>query len=301
MYSFSHQLSLLAPGNEMAPWKQASKYINNTLFTVSFLFNGFRFLIHPAEWRHRATDHQGNLPLGVKKRWKCLQFPRRRNVSRETFAQDFWHQSDWLASYSYRSVALLQRNYFHSRKESSSHYERKLIVIYHSWMWSWVSFSYLTLHFSLLLLLLLCSLRGSKIKTTCKTEQIFNSKWKTNISVVTGYQYSQVFWKLLYSQYATFSQGGDVSCGETNTFTGLSTPVTNTISAACRIFSYSFFIVHVLSLHTLLKTFHFSLSLSCLCHNMFTYAAHIRSFTGQSKVISLRPDKPSLSPFPRMS
>lgn len=76
----SCQTSLLANSNELAHWKQLSGQTSRCLLSLC-LTNCF--LIRPPEWRHRATDHQGNLPLGLKKRWECLQFPRRRNVSYE--------------------------------------------------------------------------------------------------------------------------------------------------------------------------------------------------------------------------
>lgn len=54
----------------------------NKIYLLSILL--FMLPIYPfylAEWRHGAADHKGNLPLGLKKRWKRLQFLRRRNVS----------------------------------------------------------------------------------------------------------------------------------------------------------------------------------------------------------------------------
>lgn len=77
----SCQTSLLANSNELAHWKQLSGQTSRCL--LSLCLTASCFLIRPPEWRHRATDHQGNLPLGLKKRWECLQFPRRRNVSYE--------------------------------------------------------------------------------------------------------------------------------------------------------------------------------------------------------------------------
>lgn len=77
----SCQTSLLANSNELAHWKQLSGQTSPCL--LSLCLTACCFLIRPPEWRHRATDHQGNLPLGLKKRWECLQFPRRRNVSYE--------------------------------------------------------------------------------------------------------------------------------------------------------------------------------------------------------------------------
>lgn len=77
----SCQTSLLANSNELAHWKQLSGQTSRCL--LSLCLTACCFLIRPPEWRHRATDHQGNLPLGLKKRWECLQFPRRRNVSYE--------------------------------------------------------------------------------------------------------------------------------------------------------------------------------------------------------------------------
>lgn len=54
----------------------------HTDWSVSFFTLPLSFLSpHLTEWRHRATDHQGNISLGLEKRRECLQFPGRWNVS----------------------------------------------------------------------------------------------------------------------------------------------------------------------------------------------------------------------------